>query len=293
MLRVFERSTWAAAALSLLFPSLGWAQGVMAPARIKMAAPTPGTARPIAIPARISVQIVPPQKTVIIGEPAVLTVQVSSVGLSAPIVLTAQTSSKRTVTLVPPQVQPGGNVTATLTLNPAADEQPGTHTVTVQATAGGVTAQSPPATLNFADPECGSGPPSLSFSLPGAMWRFQVAKDPAPASVKLRLVNSGGRLPTPVTLRIHNIGSDCRNGNCIRGPLLPSGSVGMMDIPLRGGCARTLFDGEIPATSSVLPINCRPGSKWVMGVNAMLQVVVGPEAKGPANLVLDCSTVTR
>jgi len=280
--------------LMALLPSSGLAQGVLAPPKLKMAAPkTSAVGARVAMPAQLSVQIVPSQQAVIIGAPVTLTVQVKAVAVSRPIVLSAQTSSGRAVSLVPPQLPGASGGTATLTLSPGENEQPGTHTVQVTATDGALSMQSPPATLSFVDPDCGSGPPAVQVSVPSASWGFQVSQKPGPASVRLRVINTGGRLPSPLTLRVFRVGSDCRAGNCINGPLLPSGAVSTQEISLRGGCARTLYDASIPAASSVQPMSCRPGSTFKMGVNAQVQLVGAPEAKGGPNLILDCASVTR
>ena len=247
---------------------------------------------PIALPAQLAVQIVPAQHTATVGLPAVLKVQVSPVALTAPIVLTAQTSSGRTVTITPPQLD-ASNRTAQLTLAPAVGEQPGSYTVQVQATAGSISATSPPATLTLADPECGNGPPVLSQSVTAAQWFFQSGKTPGKAAVHLRVENSGGRLPTPVTLRVFRVGSVCTYGNCINGPVSSTGAVGGTEITLRGGCARVLLDADIPAISTVDPVSCRPGNSTKLSVSAQVQIVAGPELKAGPPLILGCETVSR
>ena len=278
--------------LSVLVPSVGLAQNLAAPPRFKMAAPQPSAVgRPIGIPAKLGVQIVPAQQTVIIGAPVTLSVHVTAVAVGLPIVLTAQTSSLRSITVNPPQLPSAGG-SVTLTLHPAENEQPSSHTLQVQATAGSLSAQSV-ATLSFGDPDCGSGPPVLSFSVPKASWGFQVTQKPGPASVRLRVINTGGRLPSPLSMRVFRVGSDCRYGSCINGPLLPNGMVSTLEVPLRGGCARTLYDADIAATSSVAPMVCRPGTSFTMAVNAQVQLVGAPELQGGPNLALGCSSVTR
>lgn len=100
-------------------------------------------------------------------------------------------------------------------------------------------------------------------------------------------------MPSPLLMRVFRVGSECRYGSCINGPLLPNGTVSALEVPLRGGCARTLYDADIPATSSVAPMVCRPGNSFTMGVNARVQLVGAPEPKGGPNLVLGCASVTR
>jgi hypothetical protein len=278
----------------LLFSTVASAQ-IDAMARPKAIAAKPAVVgRPLAIPRFLSVKLQPPNQSAIVGAPVTYTVQVTQTGTAAPVNLVAQTSTGRAVTLNPtslPAAQ-SGTATLTLTLAPGQDEQPGSYGVQVNAESGGMTA-SGIATLALADPECGSGPPSLSVSLGPVRWAYrQAGGKPGPATVPLTIKNSGGRLPNQVTVRIFRVGSNCQYGSCINGPLLPSGQVSTLEVPVRGGCARTLFNAPVAAQSTILPNYCLPGATKY-AATAQVQVVGGPEVQGGAPAPIDCANLIQ
>lgn len=250
--------------------------------------------RPIAIPRLLSVKLTPQSGSGLVGAPVTYTVQVTQTGAAQPVNLVAQTSTGRVVTLNPTTLPAAasGSATLTLTLAPGQDEQPGSYGVQVNAESGGATATGI-ATLALADPECGSGPPALSLSLGPVRWAYkQASGKPGPATVQVSVKNSGGRLPSPVTLRIFRLSSDCQYGNCINGPLLPSGQVSTLEVSSRGGCARTLLDAKVAAQSTMPTTYCQPGARK-QSVSAQVQVVLGPELQGGAPAPIDCANLIQ
>lgn len=264
--------------------------------RPKTMAAKPGSAvgRPIAMPRQLAVKLLPANHSGLVGEPVSYTVQVTQTGPAEPVSLLPMSSTGRAATLSPATLPAAasGSTTLTLTPVPGQDEQPGSYGVQVQAQAGGVSATGI-ATLALNDPQCGSGPPSLSLSLGPVRWSFKQANgQPGPATVKLSIKNSGGRLPSPVTLRIFRVGSNCQYGSCINGPLLPSGQVSTLEVTMRGGCARTLYDAVVPAQSTIGTSYCQPGA-GKQTVSAQVQVVGAPELQGGAPAAIDCANLIR
>lgn len=287
------RGAWALGVVVGLWGAVGpvAAQGGVT-ARLPTAAVKPAAAvgRPIAIPHMMSVKLTPQNGSGQVGAPVTYTVQVTQTGTPQPVTLVAQTATGRTVTLNPTSLPAAasGSATLTLALSPGQDEQPGSYGVQVNAQAGGTSATGI-ATLALADPECGSGPPVLSLSLGSVKWSYKQGNgQPGVANVQLSVQNSGGRLPSPVMLRIFRVGSNCQYGNCINGPLLPSGQVSTLEVSLRGGCARTLYQAAVPAQSTLMPSYCQPGATK-QTVTAQVQVVGAPELTGGAPAAIDCA----
>lgn len=255
-----------------------------------VAKPAAAVGRPIGMPRMLSVKLAPQAQSGQVGAPVSYTVQVTQTGTAEPVILVPQSSMGRAMTLNPASLPAAASGTATLTLTPAPGqvEDPGSYVVQVNAQSGGATAQGI-ATLTLADPECGSGPPVLALSLGAVRWGYKQANGkPGPATVPVTITNSGGRLPNAVTVRIFRVGSNCQYGNCINGPLLPTGQVSTLEVSARGGCARTLFNSPVAAQSTLTPNYCLPGATKY-SVLGQVQVVGGPEVGGGAPAPIDCA----
>lgn len=258
------------------------------------AKPASPVGKPIAMQHFLTVKLLPPNQAGLIGAPVSYTVQVTQTGAAQPVTLVPQHNTGRQVTLTPATLPAAASGTATLTLSPSPgqQEEPGSYGVQVKAEAGTASATGI-ATLSLGDPECGNGPPVLTLTLGTVRWSFkQASGQPGAAEVPITIKNSGGRLPNPVTLRIFRVGSDCLNGVCINGPLLPSGQIGALEVPVRGGCARTLYDRPVKAQSTFSPSYCQPGATG-KSVTAQVQVVGAPELQGGAPAPIACANLMR
>lgn len=255
-----------------LLPLSAAAQDATVRPKVRLAAPQPRPAltSPISVPARIDVTVPVPPQTMIVGHSATLDVQVKSVAVSQPIVLSAQAGGERTFQFIPPQIV--GSGVAKLTVGPALGDAPGQLEVNIDATAGGVVANTK-VTLHRDDPSCGDGPPNLSWELLDPRFGYQRDKLPGRALVRLFVKNEGGKIGRPATLRIHNIIGTKSGTGYLSGPRLQNGQIGMLDIPVRGGCARIVFDGDIDAQSHVKPEVCGGGSQFSMGIGALIQIL--------------------
>ena len=183
-----------------LLPLSAAAQDPTVRPKVRFAAPQrPALTSPIAVPARIDVTIPVPPQTMIVGQSATVDVQVKSVAVKEPIVLSAQAGGERTFSFVPPQIV--GSGVAKLTVGPALGDAPGALLVHIDATAGGVVANTK-VTLQRDDPSCGDGPPNLSWELLDPRFGYQRDKLPGRALVRLFVKNEGGRINRPSTLRL-------------------------------------------------------------------------------------------
>ena len=88
-----------------------------------------------------------------------------------PIVLSAQTGGERTFQFIPPRLWAAGEGKAD-GVGPALGDAWGTFEVNIDATAGGVVANTK-VTLHRDDPSCGDGPPNLSWELLDPRFGYQ------------------------------------------------------------------------------------------------------------------------
>lgn len=262
-------------------------------ARPPAAAANPVIGKPIAMKTMLGVKLDPQSQTVRVDQPAVYTVNIAAISVSSPIALSGTTSSGRVLQFSPNPVQPGAK--AQLTLPVSDSDGSGTYTVSVHASAGDVAADSAPAALVLTDPPCGSEPPKLVMTFPKVTFSPMVGNKAGPATFHVRVVNQGGRLPPNPTLRIMGIGSNCQNGHCLQGPGKPGANVPSdNDFAGRGGCARLVYEGDVPGQSLIPATDCGVGSTMSKVINGSGYIpgLIGGGLAGVATTVT-CAQMTK
>ncbi|HND11655.1 MAG TPA: hypothetical protein PLY80_14525 [Pseudomonadota bacterium] len=264
----------------------------------RIASPPGGAAaaaigRPIKMKAMLGVKLSPQTQTVQVGQPASFSVNLTAISITAPIALLGKTNAGRVIQFSPNPVQPGGTAIATL---PASDSEfAGTYSLSVQASDGNTVADSDPATLTLTDPPCGSEPPKLIMTFPKVGFAPMIGNKAGAATFRVRIVNQGGRLPPSPTLRIMGLGSSCQYGHCLQGPGKPGAQVPSdNDFAGRGGCARLVFEADVPGQSLIPVTDCGVGSQMskVISGNGYIPGVAGGGIAGTPTTIT-CAQMTN
>lgn len=247
----------------------------------KKAASPIAVGKPIGIAPMLSLTVAPESQTVAVGDPATYTIKVNAVGITAPAALSVQMNPARPYTLTPNPVAPGA--TATLVFPTAPTDAIGSVPFAVSASSGAHNSTRS-ATLTLTDPPCGTGPVSLSWAITGLSFQFMTGppQTPGVATVRMQLMNTGGRInQTTPKVRVFTVGFNCQYGNCILGPVPPgSPNPGMMTFDGRGGCARLVWSGEVPARSLIPKSSCINNPSWKFNMLAQVDLAGIAEATG-------------